>query len=270
MIEVKTKNDGAELTSIKYNDIEKLHDGINDWNRHAPVLFPIVGQLKNGEAIIENASYKMKQHGFARDSVFEEIGENSYLLKYNEETLEKYPYKFELYISYKTTDNTVTTEYKVKNIDDKKIYFGLGGHPAFKCNYRNAKLVFEQSEEEAQIYQLNNGLLKLEPENTSNFVNGNEITLDANIFDNDAIIMKDLKSNKVTLIENEKAILEFDFTDFPYLAIWSKPGANFVCIEPWFNTTDKVDSNSIFKDKENILSLEPNQEFTCSYTVKFF
>ena len=269
MIEIISKKEGAELTSIKFDGQEKLHDGINDWNRHSSVLFPIVGQLKNGEAIIENETYKMKQHGFARDSVFEEIGENSYLLKYNEETLKKYPYKFELYISYETTENSVTTKYKVKNIDEKEIFFGLGGHPAFKCDYRNAEIKFEQNEENAEIFQLDNGLLKLEPEETTNFIKTDKIKLTANIFDNDAIIMKNLKSNKVTLIENEKEILEFDFTDFPYLAIWSKPGANFVCIEPWFNTTDKVNSDGIFKSKENILKLDPNKTFECSYTVKF-
>lgn len=269
MIEIITKKQGAELTSIKFNNEEKLHDGINDWKRHAPILFPIVGQLKNGETIIDGNTYKMSQHGFARDSEFEELSINSYVLKYNEQTLEKYPYKFELYISYETTENSVTTKYKIKNVDNKTIFFGLGGHPAFKCNYRNAKLVFNKNEDRVEVYQLENGLLKLEPENISNFIINNQIKLNKNIFDNDAIIMKNLNSNIVKLIENEKEVLEFDFTDFPYLAIWSKPGANFICIEPWFNTTDKINSNGEFISKENILKLERDKEFECNYTVKF-
>ena len=96
-------------------------------------------------------------------------------------------------------------------------------------------------------------------------------TVIKNTFEKDAIIMKNLKSNKVTLFNKKenKKILEFDFTGFPYLAFWSKKGAPFVCIEPWYNTTDKIDSNGKFEDKENILKLEPEQEFECSYKIKF-
>lgn len=270
MVKIESKKEGAELISVKFDGKEKLHDGKSDWKRHAPVLFPIVGQIKNGETIIEENTYKMGQHGFARDSVFEKIGENSYVLKYNEETLKKYPYKFELYISYETTEDSVITKYRVKNVDNKTIYYGLGGHPAFKCDYQKSTLTFEKNEEKAKIYQLENGLLKTTPENTTDFIDKNTIKLNADIFDNDAIIMKGLKSNKVVLSEKGKNILEFNFSDFPYLAIWSKPGAKFLCIEPWFNTTDKLDSNGKFTSKENILMLDKNEEFECSYTVKFF
>ena len=270
MVEILSKNKGAELVSIKYNGEEKLHDGVNDWNRHSPVLFPIVGKLKDGENVIENKICKMGQHGFARDSEFEKIGEESYLLKYNEETLEKFPYKFEFNISYEVENDSVKTKYKIKNVDNKTIKFGLGGHPAFKCDYKNCELEFENDENNAEIYQLDNGLIKLEKEDVSKFINGNKIKLDAGIFDNDAIIMKNLKSNKVVLKENAKKILEFDFSDFPILAIWSKPNAKFLCIEPWFNTADRVDSEGVFDKKENLIKLEPQEIFECSYTVKFF
>ena len=269
MVEIVSKKEGAELISIKFNGEEKLHDGIKDWNRHAPVLFPIVGKLKNGETLIENKICKMGQHGFARDCAFEAIGENSYVLKYNDDTLEKFPYKFELYISYEATENSVITKYKVKNIDDKKISFGLGGHPAFKCNYENCELEFEKEENDIQIYQLQDGLVKTEKEDSSKFISGNKIKLDSNTFLNDAIIMKNLKSDKVILKENGKNILEFNFKDFPYLAIWSKVGAKFLCIEPWFNTADKINSDGKFENKEDLLNLEPNEIFECSYEVKF-
>ena len=270
MIEITTKNQGAELTSIKLNGEEKLHDGVTDWNRHAPVLFPIVGKLKNGETMIEGKVYKMGQHGFARDMEFEKIGDHSYRLKFNEKTLEKFPYQFEFKISYETTKNSVTTKYEIKNIDDKTMKFGLGGHPAFKCNYENCELEFEQPEEKIEFYQLENGLVKLEEEDKSKFINKNKITFNKTTFDNDAIIMKNLKSNKIILKENGKPILEFDFTDFPLLAIWSKPGANFLCLEPWFNTADKINSDGNFETKENLIKLRPNEVFKCSYTVKFY
>lgn len=269
MIEIKSKSEGAELISIKVNGKEMLHDGKNDWNRHAPVLFPIVGQVKNGQTIIEGKVCKMGQHGFARDMEFVEIAQNAYKLTYNKETLEMYPYKFELTISYSVNENSVETKYQVKNLDNKKIYFGLGGHPAFVCNYRDAVIEFEQKENNIQIYQLEKGLVKDQPEIVKKFTDGTKILLNESSFDNDAIIMKGLKSNKITLKENDRRVLTFDFTDFPILAIWSKKGANFLCIEPWFNTADTINSTGKYIEKEDLISLDPGKVFEAKYKVEF-
>ena len=272
MIEIKTVNKGAELVSIKFNGEEIMHDGQSFWNRHAPVLFPIVGKLKDGKTIIDGKVCEMSQHGFARDMDFEKIGDNSYVLKFNEETLKRYPYKFELYISYEVLENKVITRYKVKNIDDKCILFGLGGHPAFKCEYSNGEyyLEFEENENDLEIYQLENGLRKLEPEIKNKFFKDNKILLNKNTFENDALILKNLKSRKVYLKKDDRAELVFEYKRFPYLGIWSKPGAPFVCIEPWFNTTDKVNSTGIFEEKEDIIKLGINEEFESEYNVEFF
>ena len=271
MLEIKTKKSGAELTSIKLNGIEKLHQGQSHWKRHAPILFPIVGQLKNGKTIINNNEYEMSQHGFARDMEFEEIEANKFLLKSSEETLAKFPFKFELYVQYKINGNELKTTYTVINKDNKKMYFGLGGHPAIICEYSTGdyQIQFNQKEDTIEFMQLENGLIS--NEKASNILKNNSIDLLPDTFENDAIIMKNLKSNKVTLFnkKEKQKILEFDFTGFPYLAFWSKKGAPFVCIEPWHNTTDKIDSNGKFEDKENILKLEPEQEFKCSYKIKF-
>lgn len=272
MIEIKTINKGAELVSVKFNGIEKMHDGESFWNRHSPVLFPIVGKLKNGKTIINGKEYEMGQHGFARDMEFEKIDENSYVLKSNDETLKKFPFKFELYISYEVTSKKVITKYKVINKDEKLMIFGLGGHPAFVCEYSSGKyrLEFEDIEDELEIYQLEDGLVKIEPEKTKKFIRENRIFLDNHIFQNDAIIMKNLTSDKIYLKTETKTILGFEFKNFPYLAIWSKPDAPFICIEPWFNTADKVDSNGKFEEKEDLIELKPNQEFNCEYSVEFF
>ena len=114
MIKIKSVNKGAELTSINFNGEEKLHDGEKYWNRHSPILFPIVGKLKDGKTIINGKEYFMGQHGFARDMEFEVIGENSYVLKSNEETRAKYPFDFELYVSHKAEDDKVTTKYEIR------------------------------------------------------------------------------------------------------------------------------------------------------------
>ena len=272
MLEIKVNKLGAELTSIKLNGIEKLHQGESHWKRHAPILFPIVGQIKNGKTTISGKTYEMGQHGFARDMEFEEVEENTYLLKYSKDTLEKYPFKFELYVKYTIENNELTTTYKVINKDLTTMYFGLGGHPAFICDYSSGdfQIQFNKKEKDIQFIQLENGLIS--NEKAPNLLKENAIDLLPNIFENDAIIMKNIKSNIVTLYNKfkQEKILEFDFTGFPYLAFWSKIGAPFVCIEPWFNTTDKVDSNGKFEDKENILKLEPEEKFECKYKVKFY
>ena len=283
MLKIQTKKSGAELTSIQYNGKEMLFQGAKVldsngniyWKRQAPILFPIVGQLKNSQTQLEGEIYEMSQHGFARDMEFEEISKTEnkhhYMLKYNEETLKKYPYKFELHVIYEIIGDTLTVTYKVKNIDDKTIYFGLGGHPAFNCDYSNGEyeIVFSENEDKIVFLKLKNGLI--DTEKAQNILQDNKIYLKEDTFDNDAVIMKNLKSNKVVLQNHEtnQKILEFDFTGFPYLALWSKKGAPFVCIEPWQNTADRIDSTQIYKDKENIIELPKDKEFECKYSIKF-
>ena len=272
MVNIQTVKKGAELVSIKFNDVEKMHNGETHWNRHSPVLFPIVGKLKDGKTSILGNEYYMGQHGFARDMEFEEIGEHSYVLRANEETLAKFPFKFELYISYQVDGDKVTTKYKVVNKDDKNMIFGLGGHPAFVCEYASGKyrIDFQDVESEIEVYQLEDGLVKLEPEKTKKYIKENRIFLDNHTFQKDAVIMKNIKSDRVYLKTEAKTILAFEFKEFPYLAIWSKPDAPFVCIEPWFNTADKVNSNGIFEEKEDLIELKPEQEFNAEYSVEFF
>lgn len=284
MLKIQSKKSGAELTSIQYNGKEMLFQGAKVldsngniyWKRQAPILFPIVGQLKNSTTQIEGNSYQMSQHGFARDMDFEEISKTEtkhhYMLKNNEETLKKYPYKFELHVIYKIVEDTLIVTYQVKNMDNKTIYFGLGGHPAFNCDYSNGEyeIEFSENEDKIEFLKLKNGLI--DAEKVQNILQDNKIWLKEDTFDNDAVIMKNIKSNKVVLQNHEtnQKILEFDFTGFPYLALWSKKGAPFVCIEPWQNTADRIDSIQIYKNKENIIKLKKDKEFECKYSIKFF
>ena len=282
MLKIQSKKSGAELTSIQYNGKEMLFQGAKVldsngniyWKRQAPILFPIVGQLKNSTTQIEGNSYQMSQHGFARDMDFEEISKTEtkhhYMLKNNEETLKKYPYKFELHVIYKIVEDTLIVTYQVKNMDNKTIYFGLGGHPAFNYDYSNGEyeIAFPEQEDEIEFLKLKDGLIDIE--NAENILQDNKIYLKGDTFDNDAVIMKNLKSNKVTL-QNHKTnqkTLEFDFTGFPYLALWSKKGAPFVCIEPWQNTADRIDSTQIYNDKENIIELPKDKEYKCEFKIK--
>lgn len=280
MLEIQSTKHGAELTSIKLNGIEKLHQGseILDetgkpyWGRHAPILFPIVGKLKDNKTQINGNICEMTQHGFARDMDFEELGNNKYLLKSNPETLKKYPFKFELYVEYLIKENELTTQYTVINKDENEMLFGLGGHPAFICDYSSGdyELEFGDKEKSIEFYKLQDGLIK--KESITSILEDNKIKLNKDIFNEDAIIMKNISSNKVILKNKKenKTELEFNFEGFPYLAIWSKKGAPFVCIEPWQNHTDSVESNGIFSEKENILKLKKDEKFTCKYKVIFY
>lgn len=218
----------------------------------------------------------MGQHGFARDMDFEEVLKtekmHQYILRSNPETLEKFPFAFELMVRYEIKENVLQVTYQVTNVDQEEMLFGLGGHPAFICDYSTGdyEICFEEEEDNVQFLKLNHGLVA--KENGENRIQDKKIPLQANTFEEDAIIMKNLNSQKVTL-KNKKTgekQLEFYFKEFPYLALWAKKGAPFVCIEPWQNTADRIDSTGEFKTKENILTLAPKQNFQCSYQIKFF
>ena len=273
MLEIESKKQGAELTSIKLDGKEMLHQG-EVWNRHAPILFPIVGRLKNDETIIDGKTYHMKQHGFARDMEFKELekskNKHEYILESDIKTLEKFPFEFSLYVTHLVEGNTLTTKYRVVNKDKKKMIFGIGGHPAFICDYSSGKykIEFEKQEDNMKFMSLSDGLVK--KVEAQNMLYNNCINLNKDSFINDAIIMKNINSNKVCLKENERPILEFDFTGFPYLGLWAKVGAPFVCIEPWMSTADKEDSDGKLEKKENIIKLERDEEFECSYSMLFF
>lgn len=277
MIEIKVKNPGAELTSIKFNGKERLHNGKTFWDRQAPILFPTVGRLKNNKTIIEEKEYEIPQHGFAKDMNFAliEKTENKeiYELKSNSETLKKYPFSFIFNVEYEFTEDTLKTKIKVINKDEKAMLFGLGGHPGFKLDMPQEEYYFELETEESEIefMEVEGSYISNNP--AKNILKENKIIeITRESFLNDAIMMKSLKSNTITLKQKKdnKKVLEFNFKDFPILAIWSLPNAPYICLEPWFNYADRVKETGYFKDKEGIITLNPKEEFKCEFSVKFF
>lgn len=279
---------GGELISYKLDGIEKIHQGqdcIDEngriyWNRRFPVLFPIVGKLKQNKTIINGRTYEMPQHGFARDLEYEPITKlnnfHSYILKSNQSTFVKYPFEFSLYVTYRTDENKLTTIYKVVNEGDNNMPFGIGGHPAFKIDQKDLfnneyYLEFEQQEDRIHFLYLIDGLIGTEYAKNI-IINKRRINITKDSFNNDAIIMKGITSHKISLKKRSgnKTLLTMDFEGFPYLAIWSKPGAPFICIEPWYSTADTVKSEGVFAKKTDIITLAPKKEFECKYTVEFF
>ncbi len=270
---------GAELTSIKdkVSGIEFLWTGDSAvWGRKSPVLFPIVGRLKDNAYQATGQSYSLPQHGFARDMDFsiKETTDNkiAFSLVYNEETLKKYPYKFELQISYLLVGRKLTVSYKVINHQDSEIYFSIGAHPGFTCpleeneKYEDYYLEFSKPEI-LNLHVLKDGLISTE---TLPYLNNEQkIPLYYDLFKNDALIFKNYQSDFISLKHKDKGeIFKFHFKGYPFLGIWSKPGP-FICIEPWYGIADFINSNGVLEEKTGIQSIKPGELFECEWAVEF-
>ena len=281
-LKITVKNTGAELCKItsSRNGTEFMWDANPDiWGSYAPNLFPIIGALKNNTYIFENQEYKLPKHGIVRNNetvILHEQTPNSLTFKllYSEGSLKIYPFKFEFYITYKLTNNSIEVIHTVKNVDTKTMYFSVGGHPAFKCpvfeneDYEDYFLEFEHVEtSKTHLINMENGLissLKIPLLNKSN-----NIPLTHDLFNDDALIFKDLKSKKVKLKSKLYGnILSVSYNDFPFLGIWAKPNGNYVCIEPWLGIADNENTNQDLKTKEGILKLKAGNSFKASYSIE--
>ena len=276
-LNIQVSGKGAELISIKFNEKEMLHDGKNFWDRQAPILFPMVGRLRDNKTIINEKIYQIPQHGFAKDMEFKLIEETDnkkiYKTKSNRETLKMYPFEFELYTEYEIEEDKLIVKYKIVNTDNKEMLFGVGGHPGFKLEMPQEEYYFEleHDEDTVEFMEVEGSYISNIP--AKNILENNKIiNIKEDSFINDAIMMKNLKSKTITLKQkrDNKKILEFNFSEFPILAIWTMPKASFICLEPWFNSADKVIETGYFKDKEGIMKLKPNEQFECKFSVKFF
>ena len=264
---------GAELISIKNNsNREYIWEGNpNYWGKHSPILFPIVGSLKNNNYIYNNSIYHLPRHGFARELDFE-VKEKTDLevvfsLKQTGATLEKYPFNFELQISYTLTNSVLKIGYKVINNNDFSMPFSIGAHPAFALpsDFKNYELLFEKSEK-LIVSTLENDLISnatyiLPMEN-------NSLRLNYSLFENDALVFKTIASKSVTITENKIPFLKVHYNDFRSLGIWTKSQAPFICIEPWIGYADTIENNGNLEDKEGIQILGENQTFETNYLIE--
>jgi galactose mutarotase-like enzyme len=264
---------GAELISLKNNNnTEYIWEGNPDfWGKHSPILFPIVGTLKNNSFTYEGTEYNLSRHGFARDMTFELIDkkENSatFCIKSSAETLKKYPFEFELHLTYKLKNSSLDIEYKVINTGKSKMPFCIGAHPAFALprNFENYSIAFEK-EETLEYYLLENDLISSKTKALE--VQNKQIPLTYELFKNDALIFKTLQSNTLTILKNKKALLKVNFEDFPSLGIWTKMNAPFICIEPWFGYSDANENSGNLFEKEGIQILDSNKIFNSKFSIE--
>ncbi|RYJ39172.1 Aldose 1-epimerase [Flavobacterium anhuiense] len=271
-LKASIKHAGAELFSIKDNqNNEYIWEGNPDfWGKHSPVLFPIVGTLKNNTYTINEKEYHLPRHGFARDMDFELIEKTEskavFSLKSSEETLQKYPFEFELQLIYTLNKNSLELEYKVINKGKEKMPFSIGAHPAIALqgNFENYAFQFEK-DENLKYYLLENDLISSKTKilETKNHL----VPLNYELFKNDALIFKTLESKSLTILYNSKPYVKVAFNDFPSLGIWTKENAPFVCIEPWLGYSDTDGNSGNLYEKEGILILDEKKEFSAKFSI---
>ena len=276
---VNISSQGAEMQSIRTAAGAELLWQADPavWARHAPHLFPIVGRLKNDTLHHEGKSYQLSQHGFARDLPFvcESSTDSSctMLLTDNEQTRERYPFAFELRITHRLKNNVLEIIYAVRNPAASDLLCSVGTHPAFAWPLSSGigraqhKLVFDHAEP-APIRRLQGGLVKSETYPTP--VQGRAMPLSDALFVDDVIFFDNLKSRSLKYTASDvpgTPVIRVDFADFPHLGIWTKPGAPFVCIEPWQGHASPQEFDGEFRDKPGVVSIAAGQERAWRYTI---
>ena len=272
-IKIGVKDAGAELTSFISKDscIEYLWQGNPDvWYGQSPVLFPIIGNVLEEKYFLDGKEYHMPKHGLfrKRDAVLVEQTENKlvFMEKEDEETLAIFPYNFEVYIIFELIEKTLKVTHKIVNKTDKTMYFSIGGHPGFNCKIGDY-LEFDENENldtveiDTDCLRTNKMIPVLRDEK--------KIVITEDIFNNDALIFTGMKSKNITLASddhNRKVI--FDYSDCSYLGIWAKPGAPYVCIEPWWGVNDSHERKADFSQKDAIISLESGNTYECYWSAE--
>lgn len=272
-LKVSVRNLGAELISVlnKKTGVEHLWQADKKWwGWHAPVLFPIVGRCLKDQINLGDKTYSIEKHGFARKSNFELVAQTPNCLTFkmcsNSETEKSYPFKFEFKIEYLLNKNELQQRFEVVNNSNKALHFSLGAHPAFNVpfypneEFSDYYIEFENAETLTRHRINNEGYF--DGRNDVVSTNG-KIDLYPALFNDDALIFKNLSSRYITLKskKNDKQ-LKVSFSEFPYLGIWTKEGAPYVCIEPWFGCADTANMPTDFTKKEGILNLAANKTFT--------
>ncbi len=277
---IKVNPKGAELTSLFNNENQTEYLWNADpkfWGKSSPVLFPIVGSLKENIYLFEGQEYTLPRHGFARDREFmvEKSEENSltFLLTHDENTLKVYPFKFEFRLIYSLENNTLKVTYSLNNIGDNKMYFSVGGHPAFavplseNTEYNDYFLEFNKTETFKRWGLTSGGLIETQPFDF--MIDTNKLALTKELFYDDAIVFKKLESTSVILKSDKtNKQLKFDFEGFPYLGIWAAKDANFVCIEPWCGIADSANHYQELTAKEGIIELDLGEVFERTWRVE--
>lgn len=273
LISATIQSKGAELCSLKNANTHREFLWQADpahWAKHAPVLFPIVGTLKNNSYLHQEKSYSLPRHGFARDREFSLLEQSEtqavFQLLSSESTLEVYPFSFDFRITYTLQANALITQYTIHNLGEDKMYYNLGAHPAFALPLAFSDYRLEFSKDSELIaHELEADLIGHTTHPVS--LHNHNLPLAYSLFEKDALVFKRLESDLVTLFEKDQPILHVSFADFPNLGLWTKPQAPFICIEPWLGYADTVDASGVLNEKEGIQVLDARQQKSIQFTA---
>jgi len=269
---------GAELVRLQgAAGVELLWSGDPAvWAGRSPLLFPIVGGVKDDRITVGGKAYPLSRHGFARTSTFELIDAQPsrclWRLRANEETRARYPFAFRLDVAYSVDGNRLTLAATVANEGDGPMPASFGFHPAFRWPL-SPSLPREQHEirfdkrERAPIRRLSNGLLG---EAVLSPVQGDRMVLADSLFAEDALIWDRLQSRSLSYGGPTGPSLRLDFPDMPHLGIWSKPGAGFVCLEPWQGFASPVGFDGELAEKPGIILVPAGSTRDFKLTVTVF
>ena len=279
---VKSKTDGAALTSIVADGVEYLWQGDpNFWANQAPVCFPIVGSLRDNRAQCGAGEMKgLARHGFAKFMEFEvgalEDDCVAYVLKSSEETKALYPYDFTFTMAYKVTGKTLSFIYKVKNEGDVVMPFHVGGHPGYNCPlfegeaFEDYEIQFEKEEDANLMYPMADAPSLLDDANRRMILDHESVLkLDHGYFHNDGLFFDTMNSRSLKYVNPSTGKgLQIDFPQFMNLVLWTtaKP-ATFICIEPWVGMCTCSTDDDVFEHKANIQYCEPGEEKEYSVNV---
>ncbi len=270
--------EGAELASLR--DLTSGREWIwqadpTVWGSSAPILFPIVGFLKEGATRIEDSTYPIPKHGIlrGRKTSLLELQENTIRLGFTSDagTLALYPYPFEFEVSFHVCEDGLDVRYQIHNPGSTSMLFSVGSHPAFALDLSAAELsdyTIQFSEPETlDLYGLEDNLLVLKQEGY--LTSEREIPLSASLFEQDALIFQHIQSRRIRLVcDRDPVQLEMEIGEAPHLGLWAKPGAPYVCIEPWFTYNDAADSDGQFEHKPGIMTLLPGSTFETGYQIR--
>ena len=270
-VSAKITSTGAELKSLKVGNRELMWSADPAfWGKTSPLLFPMIGTLKDGKTLINGSEYKITKHGFARDLELtpEDFSSTSamFSLTQSDYTKAMFPFDFRFTVRYTLKADGLTVTYRVHNTSNSDMPFCIGAHPAFACQIGD-HLLFEKNE------TLDTVAIDTECLRTSQMIpvlrENNVITITKNIFDNDALIFNGMKSSYITLgSDSHNRKIKFDFGDCPYLGIWAKPGASYVCLEPWWGVNDSHEKKDDFSQKDAIQSVGAGKTYTCYWQAE--
>lgn len=276
---IKVSEMGAELTSIKDENGKEYLWQANPkyWNRHSPILFPIVGAVWNDTFRVNGTEYHSKRHGFARDTAFHLIKKDSNKLTFSmhdtEETYKKFPFHFILGVTYRLERNRIHVVWHVQNTDNKEIHFQIGGHPAFNLpDITEGEPIRGYLKMDAETLNrtelTHEGYRKpscKEMETDEGILEFTEET-----FRNDALIFDNCQLHDVQLLNRRGEPEVSVHFNTPAVGIWTPYGKNapFLCIEPWYGVADEAGCTDEFKNRHLMNHLLPGASFMSEYIIQ--